>query len=781
MMVAALTFSASQWRTPALAGLALLALATIWSYSRRGDSLRRWPGLVLKLLGLTLLALCLLEPQWTGQRVRPGANLFAILADNSAGLNLTDAGANKSRAEQMKDLLNAGQRPWLATLAETFEVRRYSVDSRLQSLADFGALAFAGHSSELGHGLKSLGERFQGRPLAGVLLFSDGNATDPKLLTENVSGLPPVYPVIIGGKGPDRDLAIQKATTTQTAFEDAPVTVDAEIAGFGCSGEMVKVQITDAAGKLVAEQEVRLPESNRPASAHFQLKPDHPGLCFYELAAQLRNGGSSREATDANNRRVLVIDRGQGPFRILYVGGRPNWEYKALRRSLETDAQVQLVGLIRVAKREPKFDFRGRAGESSNPLFRGFGDQSREAAGSYDQPVLVRLNTRDEFELRSGYPAKPEDLFSFHAVIVDDLEASFFMPDQSTLTQRFVTERGGGFLMLGGMESFADGGYAHTSIGEMLPVYLDRSEGGPDAPRELRYDLDREGWLQPWARLRENESAEKDRLSGMPPFRVVNRVRDVKPGASVIATVSDQKGEPAPALVVQRFGHGRTGALTVGDFWRWGMRNAATRQDLERAWRQLLRWLVSDVPGRVSLSAEPAADSSQGAIQLVARVRDAKWQPVDDAKVVIEVESVLADAAPTKLRITAEPSLEEAGLYKAIYVPRTTGGYKAAAVALNGAGAEEGRAETGWSTDLAADEFRSLVPNASLLESLAYKTGGRVIPAEELEAWARSLPSSKAPVMETWSQPLWHTPWAFLLAVACLVGEWGWRRTHGWP
>ena len=79
---------------------------------------------------------------------------------------------------------------------------------------------------------------------------------------------------------------------------------------------------------------------------------------------------------------------------MLYVSGRPNWEYKFLHRAVEADEQTQLVGLIRIAKREPKFEFRGRAGESSNPLFRGFGNQSKEEIERYDQPVLVRLNTR---------------------------------------------------------------------------------------------------------------------------------------------------------------------------------------------------------------------------------------------------------------------------------------------------------------------------------------------------------------------------------------------------
>ena len=73
-------------------------------------------------------------------------------------------------------------------------------------------------------------------------------------------------------------------------------------------------------------------------------------------------------------------------------------EYKFLKRALDDDPQVDLVGSIRIAKREPKFVFKGRDGESSNPLFRGFrGDEEEE--GSYDKPILKRLNVKSEDEL----------------------------------------------------------------------------------------------------------------------------------------------------------------------------------------------------------------------------------------------------------------------------------------------------------------------------------------------------------------------------------------------
>jgi uncharacterized membrane protein len=785
MTVGALTFtSTGPWVLAAAGGLAVCALLSLYGYMRNGGLRRGWPGLVLKFAGLILLCLVALEPQWTGQHARPGANVFAVLADNSQSMGLTDEGAGESRGARLRETLDASRAQWLATLGDSFDVRRYGFDTRLHSLDEFGKLTFDGRSSSLSTALGTLEGRFRGRPFAGVLLFTDGNATDAASLS-TLSGMPPVYPVIIGGKGPARDLALGKVTVAQSAFEDAPVTVDAVPVAFGCAGEPVTVTITDKDGKVVEEQKLNAPSAGQSGSVRFQMKPEGAGLSFYRLDARLQNSGAA-EATTANNSRLIVTDRGQGPYRVLYVSGRPNWEYKFLQRAVEADTQLQMTGLVRVARREPKFTFRGRAGETSNPLFRGFSDQSREAAGSYDQPVLVRLNTLDEVELRAGFPTAAEDLFKWHAVIIDDLEAAFFTTAQMTLLQKFVSERGGGVMMLGGMESFAEGAYARTPVGDMLPVYLSGANeaealsGKPPVP--LRYELDREGWLQPWARLRSTEEGERERLAGMVPFEVINRVRDVKPGASVIATVKDEKGETAPALVVQRFGLGRTAALTVGDVWRWGMKSPEARKDMERAWRQLIRWMVADVPGRVSLIAEPVAGDAAGSVKLQVRVRDAQWLPVDNATVTVEIESVIADgAAPAPLKLTAQPSDAEPGLSEATFVPRSAAAFRAKAVAVNASGAEEGRAEAGWVSDPGAAEFASLVPNRAPLEELARRTGGKVLELDELDEWAKQLPTEKAPVMETYAEPLWHTPWIFILAVACLCGEWAWRRTHGMP
>jgi uncharacterized membrane protein len=777
-----LTFAAPQWLWPA-AGLLLLVTGTaLWSY--RAAPRGPWRGLCagLKLLGGAALAACLLEPLWTGQRARPGANLLAVVADNSQGLQVRDRGAGQTRGELLRAWLDPGRERAWAELEETFELRRFTFDARLQPVRDFGELTFAGHASALGAALTALRERFAHRPLAGVLLFTDGIATDLPEGLPSLEGLPPVYPVVVGRPGTVRDLALGAVQVTQTAFEDAPVTLGAEVQASGVAGERVQVSLLDARGTVLQTQEARARRDKEPLSFRFQWRPPQPGLAFYEVRASLAGAAPAAEATLLNNTRLVPVDRGGGPYRILYVSGRPNWEYKFLNRALAEDDQLQLVALQRVARREPKFEFRGRAGETSNPLFRGFGEQAPEEVARYDQPVLIRLNTRDELELRGGFPRAAAELYAYDALILDDVEAEFFSADQQSLIARFVSERGGGLLMLGGAECFRQGGYARTPVGDALPVYLDRApEPAPDAA--WRFQLTREGWLEPWVRLHETEAAEKARLQAMPAFAVLNPVGDPKPGASLLATVTDARGRELPALVTQRFGRGRAAAFTVGDFWRWGMLSPEARRDLEKAWRQMARWLVAEVPRRVELAVQPAPEQAPGAVRLQVRARDPQFQPLDEAQVSVEVAAVAAgtNAPAPPLRLRAEPSPREAGLYEALYVARQPGGYRATVTVTNAAGEAVGRAEAGWSSDLAAEEFRSLEPNVALLEELARRTGGEVVPAARLAEFARGLPRRQAPVMEAWTTPAWHTPGWFALALACFLIEWGVRRWKGLP
>jgi uncharacterized membrane protein len=765
-----LSFGNAGWLEPVLLLLAAGVVAAVLSYRRLAPDRRlRW-ALVLKLSSLTLLALALLEPSWSTPHARPGANFFLVLADNSRSLQLSDRGERQSRGERMRGLLTGEPAPaWLTTLGETFQLRRYLFDARLRRVPDFESLAFDGQASHLGVALRTLAERYRGAPLAGILLLSDGNATDLDQRPLDTAGLPPIHPVVAGSDAPRSDVVLARLTATQTAFEDAPVTIEAQLDTAGQAGRRLAVELRDDQNRLLESQPLQLQDDDQTATVRFRLRPDRSGLRPYRVTVT----GGQNEATAANNSRLVLVERPAGPFRVLYVGGRPNWEYKFLRRAHDGERLVELVGLVRVARREPKLVFSSRMGEGSNPLYRGFGAKGEEAE-RYDEPVLVRLGIGNSEELRQGFPRTPELLFGYHALVLDDLEAAFFTADQQALVERFVSERGGGLLMLGGQESFRQGGYERTPIGELLPVYLDRLPVLGVVP-PMRLDLSREGWLEAWARLRDNESAERARLSAMPAFKVLNRTRSLKPGATLLATVTAGAAS-YPALAAQRAGAGRAAALAVGDLWRWGMRQEPGQDDLGKFWRQTVRWLVSDVPAPVEVRLTPHP-TQPGALTVRARVRDRAFRPAENA--VLSLQAIGPDGARTPL--APEPAANEPGAFEATYTPRGAGVFRAHLRATAADGSLLGEAESGLALDLAAEEHRSIRTNRSLLEDLARRTGGSVVRPAGLEAFVRGLPDRPAPVADTRTRPIWHSWIVLLLALAGFGLEWALRRSRGLP
>ena len=444
--------------------------------------------------------------------------------------------------------------------------------------------------------------------------------------------------------------------------------------------------LADEAGKEVERQVLKATGDGKPLGFRFQFRPERKGVSFYHVkafpAADEKKGEgagddqSSTEQTLANNSRLVVVDQGAGPYRVLYVSGRPNWEFKFLRRAIEEDKEVELIGLVRIARRQPKFDFRSARSQSTSPLFDGFDHSDPETAERQDQPVLIRLGT-DAVELRDGFPKAADELYKYHAVIIDDLEASFFNPDQQALLRNFVSQRGGGLLMLGGPDSFAEGKYDKTPIGELLPVYLNR----PSVPQddgEYRLVLTREGWLQPWVRVRKTEDEENKRLAGMSTFQTLSRSGEIKPGAVVLSEVQDSKGASAPALVAQSFGKGHVAALLIGDLWRWGMRREnQAEDDFDRSWRQTVRWLVGDVPSRVEVTVRPKTDSADsGALP---RGSSARCR-ISSARQCQGHLSRRSTRGRDSSTLDAEPDPREAGAYATTYVPREPGAYSIVAV-----------------------------------------------------------------------------------------------------
>lgn len=782
-----LLWGAPDWAWPAIAIAAALALLVLWAYltSDTTGTIRVICGL-LKLAAIVLLAVCLLQPMRSGTRPRPQANLLPIVVDNSQSMRIKGDSEDESRHDRVMTLVDQNA-TWRTRLAQSFDVRPYAFDSRLQNLDDFDSLQADGEMSSLAGSLQSLAERFAERPVAGLVLISDGNLTDSPGDDFDWKSLGfPVYPVVSASEPELQDIRIMDVSVRQTDFESAPTTVTVSYDSVGFDGQMIVARLTDSSGKLIEEQSQENSDGELQ-QVTFRFRPEQSGVSFHTVSVTA-DGGTSAEATDANNQRVVAVDRDAGPYRVLYIAGRPNWEFKFLRRALQEEAEVQLVGLIRIAKQEPKFSFRDNSVSDSNPLFAGLGDGEEEAAEQYDEPVILRLGVREEEELSDGFPKMADELFAYHGVILDDLETQFFTQDQLVMLRSFVSSRGGGLLMLGGAESFAGKEFANSPLGELSPVYPRRGEvdvvEGP-----YRIELTREGLLQPWTRLRETEQAELSRLDSMPDFSTINMVGQPKPGASQLATMRGEDDQQIPALVAQRFGRGRTAAIMLGDLWRWSMRRSTPSHDTAphdsessaqpdqddpaQAWRQLTRWLVNDVPRRAELELE--SDDNFQSVTIIARARNEFYLQLDNATVELKITPPNGES----FSLTAEMDESEQGAYKATCWSQESGGYRVEALITAADGAEVGKTVAGWTAQPAATELANLKTNRTLLERIARETGGELVVDSDLDRFAADMPTRKVPVSESWVYPIWHRPWVMITAMLCLCGEWGLRRWKG--
>jgi len=773
-----------QWLWPAAAILAVALIVLFLAYRRAPAASRtRYACAFLKTAGFVLLVLFLLEPMWTSRKAKPGANVLILLADNSQSLQLHDGDTEKTRADELTRRLGDKKANWLRRADEDYDLRRYYFDTRLHSTTDFSEMDYKGRQSLLINHLRDLTERYGHRKVAGVVVFTDGNATDWRGDTSLLEGLAPIYPVVIGAEQPPKDVSITSLTDKSTLFEDAPVKVNAEVSSVGSKAPVV-AQLFNEKGKMIHQSVKELSADEQPVNFEFKLKPQRAGVHFYRMVVgsqtdtesdQPLDPKASDEATVLNNTRWVMVDRGKGPYRILYVSGRPNWEYKFLRRSLIEDPQVNMVGLLRIAKREPKFTWRGRRGDRNNPLFKGF-ENKDDGTEKYDQPVMVPLDVEDPDELREGFPRTAKELYKYHAIIIDDLEAKFFTREQMFLIQNFVTKRGGAFMMLAGWESFKTGGYQRTPIEEILPIYLDRASTST-VPGEYRWQWTKLGEFEQWTRLRSTREEHQKRTALMPQFKTFNKLQGIKPVAMLMATVTDSYEQTWPAMVVQEAGRGRSAAIMVGDLWRWHLRREDNEQeDMSQLWRQTMRWMVANIPLRIEVDQQWRRDLPNSPLDISVLLRDEQYQPQDNAKVKMRVvppagEPMIIDLQPDK----------KPGTYRTTYLPRVAGPYRATIFADLGGKTPHLERKIGWVSEPARTEFTRLSPNRDLLNQLAQSSDGQIVEGGRVDKLLDDLPNKKTLVTQTMTSPLWHRWWMLAAALICLAGEWGLRRIKGLP
>jgi uncharacterized membrane protein len=722
-------------------GVVVMTVLGYGGGARRGTRRDRAILGFLRVATIALVLFCLFRPVLVVKAAVPQQNFLAVLVDDSRSMQIADWGS-EARASYIRQQFADPKNGLLKSLGDKFVLRTFRFSSSAARVASGSDLTFTGGQTRIGAALDGARQELAGLPLAGMLLVSDGADTTDAALTEALLGLKaadvPVFTLGVGRERLTRDIQVDRVSTPRTALKGTSLVVDAVVTQTGYAGETVALNVEDD-GQIVGSQDVKLPADGEPAAVRVRFTASNPGPRVFRFRIAPR----SDEQVAQNNTRDALIDVSDAREKILYFEGEPRFEMKFIRRAVTDDQNLQVVALQRTADNK-----------------------------------YLRLDVDDPEHLLGGFPKTREELFAYRGVILGSIEAGAFTGDQLRMIADFVEKRGGGLLMLGGARAFAEGGYAGTPVGDVLPVVLDRPSraADPGAVMRLKVALTRAGEAHAVTQIAATEAASAARWKEMPSVTSVNPLHTVKPGATVLLSGSDERRRDQVVLAHQRYGRGKAIAFPIQDSWQWQMHVSMPVEDQthENFWRQQLRWLVDGAPDYVDARITTDRVEPGEQVTVVADVVDPAFLELNDAFVVAHVTTPKGAVLDVPMQWTGERN----GQYRATFLAPDQGMYAARVDASRagkaiGADVAQVRAAPGDA------EYFDATMHAARLRRIAEETGGRFYTPETAKALPEDLRYTGRGVTTIEERELWHMPIVLILLVGLVCGEWGYRRAVG--
>jgi uncharacterized membrane protein len=687
---------------------------------------------------VAVLVFCLAGPALRLSTIVPQQNVLGILVDDSRSMRVADQNGQTRGAVAAGAFAADG--PVMRALAERFRVRLFRFSTSLDRVDSLGGLAFDGRRTDLAEALAAARRDLSTAPLAGLVVVSDGADNAGAALTEPLLSLAadriPVHTVGIGDARFEPDIELRRAAVPPSVLQGAAVVAELSVQAAGFGGRTVPLIVEDQ-GRILTQTEIRLPAGGEPAvvRAHFLVSEPGPRRLRFSIPVQAGELLAENNAVEA----LLVVER--RVERILYFEGEPRFEVKFLRRAVADDDRLEIVTLLRSA--DDKF---------------------------------LRLGVADSLELAAGFPRTRAELFRYRGLILGSIEASFFTHDQLQMLVEFVSVRGGGLLVLGGRKAFATGGWGQTPLADVLPVVVEPSAAADTAFFvEVAVEPAVLGLDHPVLQLRPTPEASAARWDSLPALSLLTPIREAKPGASVLLT-GNGRGGPYVVLATQRYGRGRAVALTSQDSWIWQMHADIPLEDEthEVFWRQLLRYLVSEVPQ--PLSARLSADRVEPGqpVTITADVADSGYVRVNGA----DAWATIVDPAGVEHEAPLRWTVRRDGEYEGSWTPALPGLHEVRVRAEQGGRALGERSVYLQAGDLGAEYFGAALQEGTL-RRVAEETGGRYYTPSTLRTLAEDVTFTESGATVVEYRDLWDMPVLLFLLVGLLSGEWTLRRRRG--
>jgi len=735
--------------------LVVLIIAAVWaSYYRTTRPLSTgWKTafITLRSAVLVLLLFCLLRPIVTTTQVSPQETYLAVLMDNSQSMTVADLPGDQTRmAAVQSEFVDNGV---LDELAESFQLRNFSFDKQTRRIISLDEEGEAGTASSIDQALAYVEDQLNGLPLGGVVLISDGadnSNVDPAIRAQGFGDRQiPIFTVGAGQEDIPRDIGIVDVNTVETILEGSVFNVQVALNHQGYEGQEVLLSVMDE-DTLVSSETITLGAEGVTRRYDLELSPERPELIVYELNVELQPG----EIIPENNSYSFLLDNtAKTPLDVLYIEGHPRNEYKFIRRALEQDDSLRLATYLQTGPEK-----------------------------------FYRQGIKSPTELSSGFPDNKEDLYEYEALILGDIEESFFTAEQLQMIEDFVAERGGGFLKSG----MIDEEFIGTPIADILPVTLVEESFLPghlrggirrgDHPTgELYYPrLTRDGEFSSLLRLDGEDSQNRSLWGQLPQLQGVYVTGRIKPGATVLMEhpLLQYQNQALPIIAQQRFGSGRSMTIATASTWRWQMMMPSEDQSQEVLWRQLLRWLSVSAPQRITIDFDREMYNVGDVVNVTATVLDESFEPDNEATLWMQTVTPLDQVTDTPM----EWDISEDGVYRSSFTVQDEGVFNllvdvASAAGEGNSGASEKNAAFVVTPSLR--EYTDAGMDSGLLARIADASGGQYFNVQDVSGLAGAVEFTPNAYSREVQIDLWDRPWLLGLLILLLCMDWVARRMKG--
>jgi len=745
------------WPLVILAIISLLAVVGM-SYPRRVAHLppfsRRFL-IGLRFAAAVVLALAMLRPAIQIEDSEKNASIVFVLADFSRSMTTQDGPQGISRREALLRTI-ADNSEVFAEFEDNVEILFYDFARELTAVSEPGEAA-EGEQTAIGAVLNELLREARGKPVAGVIVLSDGaqrahepDDADPRSVARLFAERRiPIYTVGYGSTGlsdSTLDLSVEDLLVDPLVFANKSVPINAKVRALGAAGRdlTVRLLVEDRSGVGRGKQgELSVPKAgpNARPSMQFDVKepqevipvelsfvPDFPGEYKVVLEVVALDG----ELKQNNNRLETIITVQKGGIKVKYFDTiRP--EQKPIRH-VQTSDKIQLdFQLIQ----------RGR---------------------------FAHLNEIDADSFKPG---------AYDAYIIGDVPAAIFTLEQLEMLAARA-EQGAGLLMTGGFHSFGAGGYARTPLENLLPVAMDVSEKRPDD--EVDESLQHMGKLKMLPTrvglgrfVMRLDSADKNmqRWRALPPLNGATKLRKKNNFIEILA----ESEEGIPLLFASEGGKFRVAAFAGDTTYLWFQHRKYDEH--QKFWRQMILWLSHkemDGDAPVWVHVDPRNYAPRRNVELTFGARNEEGEPIPDADFDIEVRS--PDGELHKLT----PQLSQTGGSTSFSETLTPGDYWIRVAAEKDGTRLGDDAWTRFIVDSRDLEMDNPTADFDLLEEIAHTTGGYPVAPEEFGRFLEDKVENGLTDVDLtrFSRVRLWDNWPFLLIfVSIMTLEWYLRKRKG--